>query len=166
MKDYDKIKKILEDKNIYVPNIFGDPALLLPYFYKPIIDKNLSSYIGIVPHKSNYSKYLNKINTNKFVLISPTDKWENVINMICSCKSIISSSLHGLICSDAYNIPNIWLDEYELSEGDFKFKDYFLSQKREYIKINSINEYSDTKLYVNGNQIDLNILINSFPFSK
>ena len=44
-------------------------------------------------------------------------------------KAIVSSSLHGLICSDAYNIPNLWLDEYKLIEGDFKFKDYFVSQK-------------------------------------
>lgn len=159
-------KKNLEDRNIYVPNVFGDPALLLSYFYKPVINKNLNLYIGVIPHKSNYNKYINKINTNKFILIDPTDKWENVINIICSCKSIISSSLHGLICSDAYNIPNIWLDEYKLPEGDFKFKDYFLSQKREYVKINSIDEYSDKKLYLKGNQINLTTLINSFPFSK
>ena len=66
----------------------------------------------------------------------------------------------------AYNIPNIWLDQYKLPEGDFKFKDYFLSQKREYVKINSIDEYSDKKLYLKGNQINLTTLINSFPFSK
>ena len=26
-------------------------------------------------------------------------------------------------------------NEYKLSEGDFKFKDYFASQKRNYVKI-------------------------------
>ena len=57
------------------------------------------------------------------------DKWEHVVIYIISCKYILSSSLHGLIISDAYNIPNIWLDEYKLNEGDFKFKDYFLSIK-------------------------------------
>ena len=63
-----------------------------------------------MPHKSNYNRYVNKIDTSKYYLISPTDKWENVINYICSCKAVISSSLRGIVCSDAYGIPNItWL---------------------------------------------------------
>ena len=86
-------------KKIAVPEIYGDPALILPKFYKPVIIAKLKDKIGIIPHKSNYSKYINKIDTSKYYLINPTDKWQNVINYICSCKAIISSSLHGLICS-------------------------------------------------------------------
>jgi pyruvyltransferase len=160
-------KKFLENKGIKVPNIFGDPALLLPKFYTPQINSNFKNKIGIVPHKSNYDKYINNINIDKekFYIINPTDKWENVINQICSSKCIISSSLHGLICSDAYNIPNLWLDEFKLCEGDFKFRDYFESQNRNYIKITNINEFNENLLYKNGNKIDLNKLINAFPFT-
>ena len=57
---------------------------------------------------------------------TPTNPWENVIDSIVSCKAVVSSSLHGLICSDAYSIPNLWLDEFKLQKGDFKFKDYFV----------------------------------------
>jgi pyruvyltransferase len=158
-------KDFLENKNINVPNIYGDPALLLPNIYKPDINNLLKNKIGIVPHKSNYNKYFNKIDTSIFYLINPTDKWEHVINNICSCKAILSSSLHGLICSDAYNIPNLWLDEFKLQEGDFKFKDYFSSQKRKYIKINLLTEYKEELLYREGNIINLKELENSFPFS-
>lgn len=155
---------LINTKKQNVPEIYGDPALLLPKFYKPNIIENLKDKIGIVPHKSNYDKYKNKINLTKYYLINPTDKWENVINYLCSCKAIISSSLHGLICADAYNIPNIWLDEYKLIEGDFKFKDYFASQKRDYIKIKNINEYDSSLLYKDGNIIDLDKLLTTFPF--
>lgn len=158
-------KKFLEKKKIYVPQIYGDPALLLSKFYKPVLIDELKNKIGIVPHKSNYNKYKNNIDTSKYYLINPTDKWKNVINYIYSCKAIISSSLHGLICADAYNIPNLWLDEFKLAEGDFKFKDYFLSQNREYIKINSLKDYHKSKLYIGGNTIDLIKLQNQFPFS-
>ena len=72
------------------------------------------------------------------MLIDPTDKWENVIDAIVSCKSVVSSSLHGLICSDAYNIPNLWIDEFELKEGDFKFKDYFSSKTDHIQKLNHL----------------------------
>ena len=152
-------------KKIAVPEIYGDPALILPKFYKPVIIDKLKDKIGIVPHKSNYSKYINKIDTSKYYLINPTDKWQNVINYICSCKAIISSSLHGLICSDAYNIPNVWLDEFKLQEGDFKFKDYFASQGREYVKIKILNKYDSSLLYRIGNTIDLDKLLKTFPFN-
>lgn len=155
---------LMNVKNISVPEIYGDPALLLPKFYRPNVIEALKDKIGIVPHKSNYNKYVNNIDTSKFYLINPTDKWQNVINSICSCKGIVSSSLHGLICSDAYNIPNLWLDEYKLSEGDFKFKDYFASQKRDYLKIKKLNEYDSSLLYKDGNNIDITKLLDSFPF--
>jgi len=156
---------LMNDKKQNVPEIYGDPALLLPRFYKPDIINSLKDIIGIVPHKSNYSKYINNIDTKKYYLINPTDKWENVINYICSCKAIISSSLHGLICSDAYNIPNLWLDEYKLDESDFKFKDYFASQKRDYVKIKNLNDYDSSLLYRRGNKIDLDKLLKTFPFN-
>lgn len=152
-------------KKIYVPEIYGDPALLLPIFYKPNIIDSLKDKIGLIPHKSNYKKYINNIDSTKYYLINPTDKWQNVINYICSCKANISSSLHGLICSDAYNIPNLWLDEYKLSEGDFKFKDYFASQKRNYLKIKNLNKYDSSLLYKRGNIIDLDKLLKTFPFN-
>ena len=158
-------KFLMDIKKLKVPEIYGDPALLLPKFYKPILIENLKDKIGIVPHKSNYNRYVNNIDTTKYYLINPQDKWTNVINNIYSCKAIISSSLHGLICSDAYNIPNLWLDEFKLEEGDFKFKDYFASQNREYVKIKNLNEYNNNLLYTKGNTINLDILLESFPFS-
>jgi pyruvyltransferase len=155
-------KKFLEKRNIKVGNLFGDPALLLPRFYKPTIITELSDKIGVIPHISNINHY-NNIDSSMY-LINPENEWFDVINKICSCKAIISSSLHGLICSDAYQIPNVWLDEYRLPEGDFKFKDYFASQHRKYIKIETLKDFCKELLYVEGNQLDLEILFNSFPF--
>jgi pyruvyltransferase len=157
-------KKYLENKNIKVPDVYGDPALLLSKFYNPSYLNNLKDKIGIIPHISNYNNYKNIDLNNQFYLINPTDKWENIINQIYSCKAIISSSLHGLICSDAYNKPNLWLDEYKLYEGHLKFKDYFLSQNRDIIKIDKLIDYNETLLYTGGNKIDLNILENAFIF--
>lgn len=157
-------KEYLENKNIKVPNIFGDPALLLPFFYKPNKLVNMKNKICIIPHKSNYDKYINKNYDSNFVIINPTDKWENIIDNIYSCKCVLSSSLHGLICSDAYDIPNLWLNEYKLQEGEFKFKDYFLSQNRDFYNIQKIEDFKEELLYKKGNTIDLKLLLNSFPF--
>jgi pyruvyltransferase len=155
-------KKFLENKNISVPEIYGDPGLLISNFYKPKLILELQNKIGIVPHYSNYDKYLN-LDTNIYYLINPSDNWKIVIDNLYSCKFIISSSLHGLICSDAYNKPNLWLDEFPLKEGDLKFRDYFMSQGREYLKIKSILDFNEDLLYKDGNKINLDILMNAFP---
>jgi pyruvyltransferase len=158
-------KTFLEKKGFKVPEIFGDSALLLPLFYNPKIIPELSNKIGIIPHLTNYTKYKSLEKNTKYCLINPAENWRDVINKLCSCKYIISSSLHGLICSDAYNKPNIWLDEYPLNEGDLKFRDYFLSQSRDYIKIQKLEEFDETKLYSGGNKVDLEKLRNAFPFT-
>lgn len=158
-------KMFLENKGIKCPDVIGDPGLLISRFYKPKLISSLQNKIGIIPHKSNYKIYKNKALKYYFHLISPTDRWENVINSIYSCKYIISSSLHGLICSDSYNKPNVWLDEYKIPEGDFKFRDYFESQNRKYVKIQSIDKYHKKLLYMDGNKIDLDLLIKSFPLT-
>ena len=135
----------------------------MPRFYKPTINIKIKDKICIIPHISNYNKYKKIISDDKYFLINPTDKWQNIINNICSCKCVISSSLHGLICSDAYGVPNIWLDKFKLIEGHFKFKDYFLSQNRKFINIKKIDDFKYDLLYKNGNQINLDKLQNSFP---
>jgi hypothetical protein len=56
------------------------------------------------------------------------------------------------------------LYEFELSEGDIKFKDYFISQKRKYIYIKKTENYDENKLYTEGNKINLEKLKNAFPF--
>lgn len=157
-------RKYLMSHGIDCPEIYGDPALLLSRYYEPNIRKELKDKIGIVPHFTNYQKYLQKNIDRKFHLINPCDKWSDVIDQICSCKAVVSSSLHGLICSDAYNVPNLWINEFALREGTLKFEDYFMSQGRDTVNIKSLSEYDDELLYMGGNKIDLDILISVFPF--
>lgn len=153
-------KKHLEEFNYKVNDIFGDPALLLPKFYNPNRVSVCKNKIGIVGHITNYHKY--NIIPSNYILINPSWNWKKVVDYIYSCDLILSSSLHGIIISDAYNIPNIWLDEFPLIEGEFKFKDYFLSQNRKIEKINNINNYENIESYKNGNNIDLNKIESAF----
>jgi len=160
-KTYDFLKNTKKQK---CPDVFGDPALLLKELYTPKKIEHLTNKIGIVPHKSNYKHYKNLNLPSNYHIINPRDLWSNVVNQIYSCKTIISSSLHGLIISDTYSKPNIMLYEIKLNEGTFKFTDYYESQKRPFIYINNINEYDEKLLYCQGNKIDLKTLKNAFPF--
>ncbi len=49
------------------------------------------------------------------------------------CKFLFSSSLHGLIFADAFDVPTAWLRNASLpshAEGSFKYEDYLLSTGR------------------------------------
>jgi pyruvyltransferase len=160
-----KTREFLVSIGVKVPEIYGDPALLLPKFYIPLKDPALQDKLALIPHISNYSKYTwQNLDTTRYELINPTDHWQTVINKLASCKCVISNSLHGLICADAYGIPNIWLTEHELPEGRFKFEDYMLSQNRPIANINSLAEFDESLCYSGGNQIDLDKLVAAFPF--
>lgn len=127
-------RKYLMDNEVECPQVYGDPALLLPCVYRPESTGNKDE-IGIIPHVSeiNHPKVKQLVDNCGFKLVrfDKYDKWESVIESICSCKGIISTSLHGLIISDAYNIPNVWgtLDD-NLIGGHFKFHDYFSGVNR------------------------------------
>ena len=124
-------RDILLQNGIKCPDIFGDPALLLPYIYNPKVEK-VKNRIGIIPHfydvkDKNVLQILNDNPNNTMLInIQGYKNWKDTIQQILSCEFIVSSSLHGLILSDAYGIPNIWVSfSNRLKGGDFKFRDYY-----------------------------------------
>lgn len=115
------------DAGIACPEVYGDPALLLPEFYYPE-DIPQKYRLGIIPHVVDYVEVL-KYYANKYddtLIIDLSQPVETVIDQILSCEMTISSSLHGLIVSHAYGIPTIWgqFSDKVLGEG-FKFRDYY-----------------------------------------
>jgi len=123
-------RDIINSLGDFCPEVYGDPALLLPLFYKPIIVKKYK--IGIIPHyvDTESHSFIKFVENNKDIkvinLINPNAL--EVVDQILECDFILSSSLHGLIVSDAYNIPNQWIKISEnITGGEFKYFDYFSS---------------------------------------
>jgi pyruvyltransferase len=159
-------RNFLMKKGIEVPEIYGDPALLVPRYFKPSILPELYDKIGIVPHFTNYEKVKAKCTgKHNIALINPLDKWTNVVSQIVSCDRIVSSSLHGIILADAYGKPNLWYNEIPIEEGNYKFLDYFATQDRE---ANYLTKFSDIELSTEfhrlGSKVDLDKLASAFPF--
>jgi hypothetical protein len=123
-------RKRLMELNCYCPPEYGDLGLLLPFYYSPRISKKY--VLGIIPHHTQYYIVKNLYTEDNVIVIDlKTQNVEHVIDLILSCDNIISSSLHGLIVSDAYNIPNKWVIFDNNFIGDnTKFHDYFLSVDR------------------------------------
>jgi pyruvyltransferase len=121
-------RDLLIKQGVDCPEIFGDPALLLPRFFNPKIVKTYK--VGIVPHFSDKGHaWVEKHRNNPQVLIIDIESGiGNFVRSVKSCEMILSSSLHGLICADAYGIPNAWIKLSDiLLGGSFKFRDYRLS---------------------------------------
>lgn len=109
------------------PQVYGDPAMLLPQFFRPKF--NTEYKIGIIPHDVDYSIISNLYNNEPNILvINVLDSVENVINFASSCEIILSSSLHGCIIANAYHIPSAWIKISNNLPGDnIKFYDHYLS---------------------------------------
>lgn len=160
-------RKRLIDLGHCCPEIYGDPALLYSRYYKPKTNKLYK--IGIVPHyKDKQNRWVQKQNIK---IIDIQGDINQVVDDICSCETIISSSLHGIIVADAYGIPGYWIKlSNNLVGGNFKFEDYLMSVGR---KVSPITVANDMDLNDIQNQfydykidIDLDQLIDKCPFNS
>jgi len=111
------------------PEVFGDPAILLPDFYQPVGKRRAKYALGIIPHYFNYElakDIFSFIDNAK--IIDVTQPVEKVIDEINQCNVTLSSSLHGLIVSHAYGVKSTWVEFGEPLIGDgTKFLDYFMA---------------------------------------
>ena len=120
--------KYLKSKNYRVSKVFGDPAMVLPQYYNPTINKGYE--LGIIPHYIDFENVYNRYKNDETIKIINllNNDVEEVINEILSCKRIVSSSLHGVIVSHTYSIPAVWVEFSKNLSGDgVKFVDYFKS---------------------------------------
>jgi pyruvyltransferase len=115
----------LDNLKVACPRIYGDPALLVPDYYNPDIER--THEVGVVLRWSEHgrNKKMDIAGVKKIYLGS--DDIEGTLNEMLSCKRIVSSSLHGLILADAYGIPNAWLDSPTPKGREFKYWDYLIS---------------------------------------
>ena len=164
-------RSMLLKQGIECPEIYGDPALLYPMFYKPKKYKNIKK-LGIIPHylEKNHP-LLNQFKNDPEVMIIDIEGEINyVVDQICSCKYIASSSLHGIIAADAYGIPSTWIKMSEIDIGQgFKYRDYFESVGRSECIPFAITDNTSLdniyNLFYNYHlEIDLNVLLEVCPF--
>lgn len=166
-------KKYL-DSGITCPEIFGDPAILCPRYYNPNIQKKHK--LGFIPHWKDVGMSLvakvKEIEGDEVKVIDICGGIESFVDDILSCENIISSSLHGLIASDSYGVPSLWIRLSDNPMGDFfKFHDYYESigiKNMEPATANSLPEFQRlfNKCVPHEVNIDEELLLEACPFRK
>lgn len=135
-------REILINQGHTVPEVYGDPAILLPRFLQSKVTRNVE--IGIIPHIVDYES-VKGIADDRIKVIDLTKDIETVVKEICSCAYTFSSSLHGIIVSHAYGVPSRWVKFSDKLYGDgIKFNDYY----------NSVNIHGVRPLLINGHGAD------------
>ena len=123
--------------------VLGDPGLLAPRILQDLVIKQYN--LGIVPHYSDKKNprlsALHDRYPGEIIIIDPQHDPMKVLRQIAACEVILSSSLHGIVTADSFNIPNAWIHFSELLGGDFKFHDY-----------NSALNIQRTPIQIDGNE--------------
>ncbi|SEL57146.1 pyruvyltransferase [Ruminococcus sp. YRD2003] len=109
------------------PNIYGDPAVLLPLFYQPLSKEKKFDYL-VIPHYSMFEKAREVVDSEQLVSMNTKD-YCSLVDKIVSAKKVISSSLHGIILAEAYGVPAIYYEDRP-ERFRYKYEDWYASTGR------------------------------------
>ena len=131
---------VLKAFGIKTNGVFGDPAILLRKMLKSYIGSERNNKIGVVCHLSELESYDDsnvpkkdikryEFESDDIKLISTIVKPSansilEKIKEIASCSYILSTSLHGLIIADIFDIPCAYLSSANMSHGEYSIYDY------------------------------------------
>lgn len=110
--------------------VYGDPGILASQIYP--FQREVKYELGVIPHKRDWMM-VNNLKWDKTVkIIDPRQLPSKVVKQMNLCRHIASSSLHGLIFADSFQIPSIHLKFSDNVIGGFhKFDDYYLGMQIE-----------------------------------
>ncbi|MBS0623860.1 MAG: polysaccharide pyruvyl transferase family protein [Verrucomicrobia bacterium] len=152
---------LMQNFHIDCPEVYGDPALLVPYFFPEFQKPEYPTQdFVIIPHYSELKMFPPSLYAN---VISPLEPWDQVISKILNSRFVISSSLHGIVVAEAFGIPARLL-KITFNEPLFKYADYYLgTQRPSFQYATSVEE----ALLLGGEppaKCDLQKLYQAFPF--
>lgn len=118
--------EVLKSQGIKVPPVYGDPVWFLPSIIPPAPEKRYE--LGVIVHLTELSEQSSRAVVNPNLLryhIPPALQnsiriittltepsfaaLEKRVHEITACKRIVSTSLHGLVISETYQIPCVSL---------------------------------------------------------
>ncbi|MBT9589511.1 MAG: polysaccharide pyruvyl transferase family protein [Thiobacillus sp.] len=119
----------LQQRAISVPEIYGDPALLMPLFFPADLlrpEARGSAPYLVIPH---LHEAVEKFGAYREHVLRPTCKPATFVAELLRARLVVSSSLHGIILAEAYGIPAVYLDMGN-GESSLKYDDYYYGTGR------------------------------------
>ena len=145
------------------PEIYGDPGVLMPLIYKPVLREETRGKTVVILHFSEKDK---QIPEGCVKLNIQTSDYQSFLDSLVSAEKVISSSLHGIILAESYGIPAVFVSS-GIENEMLKFYDWYYSTKRQNVRMaHSVEEALEMipmDLPSNIEELQTN-LINSFPY--
>lgn len=136
-------RSVLKSCGHECPEIYGDPAVLMPLIYSPKdIRKRYKISVVLHYHAANQWEVQLLEREDIHILDIHTDDYRQYIDEMVASERIISSSLHGIILAEAYGIPAVFLNTGGyVNEALLKYYDWYYSTERYNVKMaKSIDE--------------------------
>lgn len=155
-----RTQEFLRSRGFNVPDIYGDPALLIPHLFKGRFTPNPQRDYVFVPNLHD----LSILPPNTANVVSPLQGWNRVIEQILQARLVLASSLHGLIIAEAYGIPARYVRLSE-TEAPFKYDDYYLGTGRVESELQYAHSIAEGLEMggMSGWRFDHQPLLNAFP---
>lgn len=118
----------LRKAGLACPEVFGDPAVLLPALLG--VNKNVgpSIRIGFIPHYSDIRdpKVCRLARVDGVEMLNIRGRPRKFLEKVADCSCVVSTSLHGVIAAESLGVPAVWAVVSNRVRGaGFKFTDYF-----------------------------------------
>lgn len=146
-------RAVLQGHGVAVPEVFGDPALLMPRLFNVPVGERRE--VLIMPNLNE----LHRVTDER--VVSPLGDPFEIVSAIRGAEFVIASSLHALVIADAYGIPARPL--VPGAEHAFKYLDYYAGTGRADVRFaESIEEALDLGPVAPAD-VDLDAIERAFP---
>jgi pyruvyltransferase len=118
-------REFLSRRDIDVPAVFGDPALLLPGVMPELVGWSRTKLypLTIVPNFNDFPAYKPAAE-----LLDPRSHIAICLKRIAQSEFVVGSSLHAIVVAESLGIPARLISSS--IESSFKYKDYYLGTGR------------------------------------
>lgn len=129
--------KFLREKGVSVPEVYGDPGLLVGQLWtRDELRQGMSRRrVTVIPNLNDMPRLVSR----GIEFVNPTAPLDEVVALIASSELVVGSSLHAIVVAESLGIPaRLVRSEHEPS---FKYDDYYLgSGRRSYEPAESVEE--------------------------
>jgi pyruvyltransferase len=108
---------------VHVPDVFGDPGLLIPRLWTDDelgIERGTTGTV-LVPNLHDRARF-------PADAVDPQGDFAACIRTIASADLVVASSLHGIVVAEAYGVPAVLVTSS--TEPPFKYDDYYAGTGR------------------------------------
>ena len=156
-------KKFLQSEfSLQVPDIFGDPALIVPQIFPKHSLVNKPTPDPIFIPNLNDADQLKAEYCQDIKRISPRSPLKYILSKIVNAPAVYASSLHGFILAEAYQVPCFLIKSRH--EPAFKYLDYYHGTGREGLRIYESLKHASKHSPSPPLRFNCDRLLSSFPY--